>query len=258
MDDRIQKVFRQLFTPVPGERAAAADAVVAMADREGLAPTDLTLVHTRDLHGSLYQQRLRLQTDVERLGEDLAFLKGRSAEKVQLGEALRWMNTRKTRRDHWPEIREQARRRLFNGKWPAETQAYQMLARAVGVQPDDVRAWREGTVEVPDAIRERLKTIEPGQKRKIAVKKVVQIGKTPFGDNALPANEYRILRTLLGAGTQGLHSTKVEEQTGIGGKTVSSRLSNLRVLGLVEATRKPGFSRATAKALSIHASDGVS
>lgn len=258
MDERIQKAFRQMFTDQPGEQAAAAATVVTMAQREGYAPSDLTLIHTKELNGQLYEQRIRLQGQADGLAGELAFLKDRASEQVTLKEALGWLATRKAKRDHWPELREHARRRAFNGVWPSEKQAYQMLARVLGVHPDDVRAWREGAVEVPEAMRQRVKTLEPGDKRKILVKKAVQNGKTAFGETDLPAKEHQVLQALLAAEPLGLHPQKIEEKTGILAKTVTGRLSSLKTLGLAESTGKAGFWRATAKAVdTAAAAEGV-
>ncbi|AWC68678.1 hypothetical protein CA606_20340 [Caulobacter vibrioides] len=255
MDDKIQKTFQMLASTEPAERTAAADALVHLLDKAGLKLTDITLVASRELHGQLYEQRRRLQGEIEKHGENAAFLKARAGDAIKLGDALKWMEARTVKTDRWPELRDLALQRLFHGKWPDDRAVFKMIASSLGVTPDDVRAWREGTQEVPPECVATLKALQLGVKRKPAVKKTVARQQFVFDGAPLPETDYKVLQAVLTGGESGLHTTKITENSQVNSKTVTGRLSNLKVLGLVEKTGKPGFWRATARAVSAAAQE---
>jgi hypothetical protein len=244
MDDKIQKAFRLMFSANKGERENAAETVISLCKKEGVSPSELTLVHTRELHGQLYEQRRRLQAEVEAGGEALAFIKGRAADNVTLSEAMGWLQHRQAKVDRWPQLRELARRHLFRGGWPEERSVFKMIASAVGVGPEEVRA-----------VLQRIQSATPGRNRRPERKRVAA-KQVLFAGVQLPEKEYVVVQCLLGAGPGGLHHRKIAEQTGIKAKTVTSRLSYLKKFDFAEQTGKLGFWRASERAVQGAAASG--
>lgn len=254
-DERFQKTVRMIFSDNAGERAAAVEAINVYAGRAKLAPSDFTLVHSRELQGQLYQRSRQLQIEKEELAERLAFIEARAEEQVSIADVLRWAASRTARIDRWPEFRDLARRRLLKGAWD-ERNAYKMIAGRLGVTADDVRAWREGAREIPDAVLRDLgsRDVQLGAKPRSGVKSATKPparGKVSFAGAELPQAEYNILRALLSSGAGGLNGARLAAATGVHPKSVTRALSTLKGMGFAEQVHdKPGFWRPTQRASS--------
>lgn len=211
---------------------AAANALVAYFRRQGIHPSDVHIVHGRDLLRRQHDQISVLTAKVEEQAKELAFLRAhvdpvvlRQFDRSTQGQSAAWFT-----------LAEAAIRILYNGK-PPKRGLEGRIASALGLEVGEVRAWRDGRQPVTEDALERLSTAprRPKPKSKKSSRR-----ETVVDGRRLSPSAAAVYEQIRRSGVAGTSTKDIVTATGMSPKTVTARYSELVLSGLILEARKSG------------------